>query len=91
VEQFQKRQGRAVFADLQGKGGRTRTVPIPERCALRIRQWIKTAGVESGPLLRPVDKADQIANRGMTTSAIKGGAKIDHETPDKRRFAAVQK
>jgi hypothetical protein len=28
---------------------------------------------------------------GQTRTNIKGGAKIDHETPDKRRFVAVQK
>jgi hypothetical protein len=35
--------------------------------------------------------AEELTSRGAKVFVIKGGAIIDHETPDKRRFAAVPK
>jgi integrase/recombinase XerD len=72
VQQFQSREGRAILANVKGKGQRVRrTVPVPSLCATRIRQWIKAAKITDGPLLRPVDRTtDQIASRSMTAPAI---------------------
>lgn len=72
VDQVQRHpgSGRTILADVEGKGGRIRTVPVRDQCAHRIRQWIKAAKITEGPLLRPVDKADQIQPGSMSAAAI---------------------
>jgi integrase len=52
VDQIQQRGGRWLVADLQGKGGRTRTVPLPAWAAASLRRWID--GLDPGPVLRRV-------------------------------------
>jgi integrase len=52
VDQIQQRGGRWLVADLQGKGGRTRTVPLPAWAATSLRAWVD--GLEPGPVLRRV-------------------------------------
>lgn len=70
ASQVQTRGPRTILADVKGKGNRVRTVPVNERCAIRIRQWMKAAKIKSGPLLRRVDKADQVSAKGMTPPAL---------------------
>src|SRR6185369_12036575 len=72
VSQIQERDGRAVIADLKGKGGRVRTVPVHWRTAAVIHDWIRAAGIDSGPLLVMVNKADRIEHGGerISTTAI---------------------
>jgi integrase len=49
---IQKREGRWVVADLVGKRGRVRTVPIPDAAKAALDEWLATAGIESGFLFR---------------------------------------
>src|SRR6202030_1192100 len=54
VETIQKREGRWVLADLEGKGRRIRTVAIPIWVKQGINAWMTAAGIEDGRLLRSV-------------------------------------
>ena len=70
LEGLQLREGHWVIADLRGKGGHIRTIPVP--------QWVKEAvdsrsvgaGITSGPLLRSINKAGRIGGHGFTPKVI---------------------
>ena len=65
VEDLSQREGRWVFADMEGKGNRLRTVTVPAAVKTRIDQWLKAAGIESGRIFRPINKADALAGSEM--------------------------
>ncbi|MBN1608245.1 MAG: tyrosine-type recombinase/integrase [Polyangiaceae bacterium] len=67
VEDLQEREGRAVFADIAGKGGRVRTVPVPKWVREAIVSWTKAAGISSGRIFRAIGKGDRV--RGEMTGA----------------------
>jgi hypothetical protein len=48
IDQLQLREDHWVIADLVGKGGRLRTVPIPEWCMNLINAWLCDSGVTGG-------------------------------------------
>lgn len=54
LEQIQQRDGRWVIPDLVGKGGRIRTVPMPSWCRAAIDAWTSAAGIDAGPVFRPI-------------------------------------
>ena len=60
VEEIQMRENRWVIADLQGKGGRVRTVAIPVWVKHRINAWMTAAKIEEGRLLRRVENQHRI-------------------------------
>ena len=70
VEDIQQRAGRWVIPDLMGKGNRLRTVPVPAWVKLLVDQWLTAAGIEAGPLFRPVNKAGAIGAAGLTENAV---------------------
>jgi site-specific recombinase XerD len=53
---IQQRDGNWVIADLVGKRGRVRTVPVPLTAKVAIHEWTSAAGITSGPLLRRINK-----------------------------------
>ncbi len=61
VEDLTQREGRWVFADMEGKGNRIRTVTVPAAVKARIDHWLEAAGIAEGRLFRPVNKADALA------------------------------
>ena len=65
VEDLSQREGRWVFADMAGKGNRIRTVTVPTAVKTRIDQWLKVAGIDTGRIFRPVNKADVLAGTEM--------------------------
>ncbi len=60
VEHMQQRNGRWVFVDLAGKGGRIGTVPIPWWAYDAIRKWLDAAEITTGVLFRRINKAGRI-------------------------------
>jgi integrase len=56
VEDFQLREGHCVIADLRGKGGHIRTIPVPEWVKGAVDSWTLAAGIDAGPLFRSIDK-----------------------------------
>jgi len=70
VEHIQQRDARWVLVDLAGKGKRVRTVPMPAWAKVAIDQWMASAGIGSGRLLRAVNKGDRIVGEGMTAQSV---------------------
>ena len=69
-EDIQQRDGRWVIADLVGKHGRVRTVPVPGWAKAAVDAWAEIAGLESGRVFRPVNKAGRIVGTSMTAQGI---------------------
>ena len=61
MEDLQQREGRWVLPDMEGKGGRIRTVTVPAGVKTRIDAWLAAAGIESGRLFRPVSRGGVVA------------------------------
>ena len=61
VDDLSQREGRWVFADMAGKGNRIRTVTVPAAAKTRIDRWLGAAGIHSGRIFRPVNKAGNLA------------------------------
>jgi site-specific recombinase XerD len=59
-----------VIADLIGKGGHVRTVPVPDRVKLAMDRWLLAAELTSGPLFRSINKAGRIWGEGFTAKVI---------------------
>jgi hypothetical protein len=66
VEDLQRREEHRVFADLTGKGGHVRTVPVPTRVGSAIRAWLTAANVSTGPVFRAINKAGRVASPGFS-------------------------
>jgi integrase len=60
LETIQLRERRWVLADLEGKGGRVRTVAIPIWVKHGVNAWQAAAGIEEGKLLRAITKGGKI-------------------------------
>jgi integrase len=69
-EDLQLREGHWVIADLRGKGGHIRTIPVPEWVKEAIYSWTLGAGINSGSLLRSINKAGRIWGHGFTPKVI---------------------
>ena len=70
VEDFEDREDHWVLADLIGKGGHMRTVPVPGWVKAAVDVWISSAGLLSGVLFRPVGKTGKVRNTGFTAKVI---------------------
>jgi integrase len=60
VEEIQQREEYWVIADLVGKGGNIRTIPVPDWVKAGIDVWMTTAGITTGTLLRSIKKAGRM-------------------------------
>jgi integrase len=69
-EDFQLREGHWVIADLRGKGGHIRTIPVPEWVKAAVDRWTLAASINAGPLLRSINKAGKIWGNGFTPKVI---------------------
>ncbi|MGI9070005.1 MAG: tyrosine-type recombinase/integrase [Bryobacteraceae bacterium] len=54
---IQLREEHWVIADLSGKGGHIRTVPIPTWVKTAIDSWIEASGITEGCVFRAINKA----------------------------------
>jgi integrase len=96
MRHIQRREGRWVIADLVGKRGRVRTVPIPDAAKTALDDWLAAAGIESGFLFRQLLRSDRVRPAAISswtvwktvvTAATLAG--IDHLGPhDLRRTCA---
>jgi site-specific recombinase XerD len=59
-ERLQQRDGRWCIVDLNGKGNRVRTVPIPAWTKAAIDAWSEAAGISTGRVFRPMAKGSRI-------------------------------
>jgi integrase len=70
LEELQLREGHWIIADLRGKGGHIRTIPVPQWVKEAVDSWTVDAGITSGPLLRSINKAGRIWGHGFTPKVI---------------------
>jgi len=75
VADLQQREEHWVFADLIGKGGHIRTVPIPDWVAESVAVWLSEAAVTDGAVFRAINKAGRIAPNGFSPKVIWGVVK----------------
>jgi integrase len=66
----QLREERWVIADLQGKAGHIRTVPIPTWVKEAVDGWTLASGINDGRIFRSINKAGKIWGEGMTPKVI---------------------
>ncbi|MGI9070409.1 MAG: tyrosine-type recombinase/integrase, partial [Bryobacteraceae bacterium] len=70
VQDLQQREEHWVFADLVGKGGHIRTVPIPDWVGIALQDWTSQAAITTGPIFRAINKAGRIPPHGFTPKVI---------------------
>jgi integrase len=70
VGDLQRLEEHWVFADLIGKGGHVRTVPVPDWVGSAIQAWLSAASVAAGPIFRAINKAGRIATNGFSPKVI---------------------
>jgi len=75
VEDLQQREEHWVIADLVGKGGHMRTIPVPDWVKDGIDAWTTAAGITAGTLLRSINKAGKIWGTGFSPKVIWGVVK----------------
>ena len=96
LESIQRREEHWVIADLVGKGGHVRTVPIPNWVKSTLDAWMAAAAITHGRLFRAINKAGRVWGDGMSPKvlwdvvrAAAGRAAIDKLAPrDLRRTCA---
>jgi integrase len=72
VADLQQRDGRAVFVDISGKGGRIRTVPVPDWVEAALRAWLQAAGIAEGCIFRAVSRWGSVVGEKLSTTAVLG-------------------
>ena len=70
VEDIQQREEHRVIADLVGKGGHIRTIPVPDWVKAGIDSWMLASGITTGTLLRSINKAGRIWGAGFSPKVI---------------------
>jgi len=70
LESIQQREGHWVIADLVGKGGHVRTVPIPTWVKAAVDAWMTAADITQGPVFRAINKAGRVWGDGMSTKVL---------------------
>jgi integrase len=63
VRHLQLRDERWVLLDMQGKGRRLRTVPVPLWVKRLLDRWLAKSEIREGPLFRPLRKGGGLAPR----------------------------
>ena len=97
VEDIQQRKEHWVIADLFGKGGHIRTIPVPGWVKAEIDVWMLAARITTGTLLRSINKAGRIWGNGFSPKVIWGVVKqrakeceIPSPTPHSLRSACAR-
>jgi len=70
VDSIQLREAHWVIADLLGKAGHIRTVPVPSWVKAAIADWKQASGVTEGVLFRSINKAGRVWGNGMTPKMV---------------------
>ena len=72
LDTIQQREDHWVIADLHGKAGHIRTVPIPAWVKATVDIWTTAAGITTGPVFRAINKAGVVWGHGMSPKVIWG-------------------
>jgi len=69
LDSIQQREEHWVIADLVGKGGHVRTVPIPRWVKSTVDAWT-AAAVTNGPVFRAINKNGRVWGDGMSPKVL---------------------
>lgn len=75
VETLQQREEHWVIADLVGKGGHVRTVPVPSWVKAAVNDWLNAAEVNTSPVFRAINKAQRVGESAFSPKVIWGVVK----------------
>ena len=70
VESIQLREEHWVIADLLGKAGHIRTVPVPAWVKNAIDEWKEASGITEGALFRAIHRTGRVWGTGMTPKVL---------------------
>jgi integrase len=70
LESIQQREEHWVIADLVGKGGHVRTVPIPTWVKSTVDAWTAAAAITHGRVFRAINKAGRVWGDGMSPKVL---------------------
>ena len=70
LESVQQREEHWVIADLVGKGGHVRTVPIPGWVKDSVDAWTLAVDITHGPVFRAINKAGRVWGAGMSPKVL---------------------
>jgi site-specific recombinase XerD len=70
MSDVQTRQGHWAIVDLIGKGGRIRTVPIPEWAKQALDDWTTAAEITDGRVFRAVSRAGKVWGHRITQNVV---------------------
>lgn len=70
LSSIQQREEHWVIADLVGKGGHVRTVPVPTWVKAKVDAWTTAAGITDGTVFRAIDKRGRVWGDGMTAKVL---------------------
>ncbi len=73
MRSIQLREEHWVIADLIGKGGHIRTIPIPVWVKGALNDWIKASGITEGSIFRSIKGRSYLGNWHDTEGALGGG------------------
>jgi site-specific recombinase XerD len=69
-EHFQQREGRWLIADLVGKSGRVRSIPIPHWVKGLEQRWQEAANILDGALFRGVSRHGRVMRARLSPQAV---------------------
>ena len=67
---MQERDGRWCLVDILGKRGRIRTVPVPPWVKVAVNRWSAAAQINTGRILRSMNKSDHIVGDTLSGKAV---------------------
>jgi integrase len=70
LESIQQREDHWVIADLVGKAGHVRTVPIPTWANTAVDAWTAAAAITNGRVFRAINKAGRVWGDGMSPKVL---------------------
>ena len=70
VDAIQLREEHWVIADLLGKAGHIRTVPIPKWVKEAVDAWKEASGITEAALFRSINKTGRVWGNGMTPKVL---------------------
>jgi integrase/recombinase XerD len=67
---LERREGRWVLLDIEGKHGRIRTVPVPPWVKSAIDAWLQSAPITAGRLFRAVERGGAVTSRPICAQTV---------------------
>lgn len=69
LDNIQQREGRWVIVDVEGKGSRIRSVPMPAWAKAAVTVWTMTAGIDNGQLFRAISQTNEVG-KALSAQAV---------------------